>query len=90
MVALSATNLVLKANSVAATHLSGRIVPQSGNDLAVMGKLFSQFLNGQNITLQTTGDSVQPGGSNGPVDWLSTAFKTLTLDVILPGEKLEV
>ncbi|KAH9485291.1 hypothetical protein JR316_0002199 [Psilocybe cubensis] len=87
---LSATNLILKANSGATTHLSGRIVPQSDNDLAVMGKLFSQFLNGQNVTLQTTGDSVLAGGSNVPIDWLSTAFKTLTLDVILPGEKLEV
>ncbi|PPQ89568.1 hypothetical protein CVT25_012240 [Psilocybe cyanescens] len=87
---LSATNLVLKASSVAATHLSGRILPQSGDDVAVMGKLFSQFLNGQNVTLQATGNSVQPGGSNDPIEWLSTAFKTLTLDVILPGEKLEV
>ncbi|KAF8972948.1 hypothetical protein BDZ97DRAFT_1691577 [Flammula alnicola] len=87
---LSATNLILKANSVASTHLSGRIVPQSGANLDKMGTLFSQFLNGQNVTLQTTGDSVQPSGSSGTVDWLSTAFKSLTLDVILPGEKLQV
>ncbi|KDR75403.1 hypothetical protein GALMADRAFT_553913 [Galerina marginata CBS 339.88] len=87
---LSATNLVLKANAVAGTHLSGRILPQSGDDLNVMGTLFSQFLNGQNVTLQTTGESVQPTGSTGTVVWLSTAFKTLTLDVVLPGEKLEV
>lgn len=86
--ALSATGLVLKPNAVASTHLSGRIVPQSGDNLAVMGTLFSKFLNGENVTLQTTGESVQPGGAT--VDWLSTAFKTLTLDVILPGEKLAV
>jgi hypothetical protein len=55
-----------------------------------MGTLFSQFLGGEKVTLQTRGDSVQPPGTSGPVDWLSTAFKTLTLDVILPGEKLQV
>ena len=55
-----------------------------------MGTLFSQFLSGENVTLQTRGDSVQPPGASGPVDWLSTAFKTLSLDVILPGEKLQV
>jgi len=55
-----------------------------------MGTLFSQFLGGENVTLQTRGDSVQLPGTSGPVDWLSTAFKTLTLDVILPGEKLQV
>jgi hypothetical protein len=89
-VALSAENLVLKSNSVAQTHLSGRIVPQSGADLDKMGVLFSEFLNGQNVSLQTKGNSVQPPGASGAVDWLSTAFKTLTLDIILPGEKLQV
>ncbi|TFK44582.1 hypothetical protein BDQ12DRAFT_661303 [Crucibulum laeve] len=88
--ALSASNLSLAPNSVTKTHLSGRIVPQSGSNLDVMGKLFSNFLAGQNQTLETRGDSVQPSGSSGPVSWLSTAFKTLALDVILPGEKLQV
>ncbi|KAF8894927.1 hypothetical protein CPB84DRAFT_1848428 [Gymnopilus junonius] len=87
---LSATNVILKANSVTKTHLSGRIVPQAGDSLNTIGTLFSEFLNGQNITLQTTGNSVQPTGSSGPVAWLSTAFKTLTLDVILPGQKFQV
>ncbi|KIM45161.1 hypothetical protein M413DRAFT_332807 [Hebeloma cylindrosporum] len=87
---LSASNLSLRPISITKTHLSGRIVPQSGNDLNAMGTLFSQFLGGENVTLQTRGDSVQPPGANGPVDWLSSAFKTLTLDVILPGEKLQV
>ncbi|KAJ3518119.1 hypothetical protein NLJ89_g70 [Agrocybe chaxingu] len=85
---LAAEGLVLRPGSVVDTHLSGRIVPQSGGDLDVMGELFSGYLNGQNLTLQTKGDSVQ--GANGPVEWLSTAFKTLTIDVILPGEKLQV
>jgi len=47
-------------------------------------------LSGENVTLQTRGDSVQPPGASGPVDWLSAAFKTLTLDVVLPGEKRQV
>ncbi|KAF9007982.1 hypothetical protein BDQ17DRAFT_1388900 [Cyathus striatus] len=87
---LSTTNLSLQASSVTKTHLSGRIIPQANSDLATMGKLFSSFLAGENQTLETQGDSVQPSGSNGPVDWLSTAFKTLRLDVTLPGEKIDV
>jgi len=88
--ALSASNLSLNPISVSKTHLSGRIVPQNGSNLNVIGTLFSQFLSGENVTLRTRGDSVQPPGASGPVDWLSAAFKTLTLDVILPGEKLQV
>lgn len=88
--ALSGSNLFLAANSQTKTHLSGRIVPQSGADLANLGVLFSKFLAGENQTLVTKGDSVQPAGSSGPVAWLSDAFKTLTLDVILPGQKFDV
>ncbi|PPQ99716.1 hypothetical protein CVT24_009699 [Panaeolus cyanescens] len=87
---LSASNLVLAANADTKTQLSGRIVPQSPEDLQVIGTLFSKFLNGENVTLQTVGDSVFPTGSSTPVQWLSTAFKTLSLDVILPGQKLQV
>ncbi|KAF9047294.1 hypothetical protein BJ165DRAFT_1464966 [Panaeolus papilionaceus] len=87
---LSASKLVLAANADTTTHLSGRIVPQSGDDLQVIGTLFSKFLNGENVTLQTVGDSVVPTGSSTPVQWLSTAFKTLSLDVVLPGQKLQV
>ena len=59
-------------------------MPKSGSDLNAVGKLFSQFLAGQNQTLSVQGDSVQPTGT-GAVGWLSSAFKTLTLQVILPG-----
>lgn len=89
-IALATNNLTLEAQAVAKAHLSGRIVPQSGDDLAVIGELFSQFLAGQNTTLQTRGDSVQPPGADGPVTWLNTAFKTLSLDVVLPGQKFNV
>lgn len=75
---------------MASTHLSGRIVPQSGGGLDKIGTLFSKYLSGENITLQTTGESVQPSGPSGTIDWLTAAFKTLTLDIILPGQKLQV
>jgi len=87
---LSGKNLFLAASSQTKSHLSGRMQPQSGKDLDNLGILFSKFLAGENQTLTTKGYSVQPDGSNGPVEWLSTAFKTLSLEVILPGQKFDV
>lgn len=92
------------------SHLSGRIIPQSGSDLDNIGVLFSNFLAGQNQTLTVQGTSVQPvlfssqpskffiltfvslfqSGSSEPVAWLSAAFKTLTLEVILPGQTFTI
>lgn len=86
---LSTTSLALAPESVTNAHLSGRITPKSGSDLNVIGKLFSQFLAGQNQTLSVRGDSVQPTGT-GVVGWLSSAFKTLTLQVILPGHVFQI
>lgn len=63
---------------------------QTGTDLDILGELFSDFLSGQNLTLVTKGDSVQPPGSSQPVDWLTTAFQSLALEVILSGEKLQI
>ena len=77
-------------DSTTQAQLVGRIVPQSGSDLQVIGSLFSQFLAGTNVTLVAKGDSVQPSGSSQPVSWLSSAFQTLSLNVILPGQKLQV
>ena len=65
-------------------------MPQSDSDLEAIGQLFSQFLMGHNSTLTTKGDSVQPPGADGPITWLSTAFQTLTLDIILPGQQFDV
>jgi len=45
---------------------------------------------GHNSTLATKGDSVQPPGADGPVSWLSAAFQTLTLNIILPGQQFGV
>ncbi|KAJ3868577.1 hypothetical protein EV359DRAFT_77557 [Lentinula novae-zelandiae] len=83
-------DLVLSADATTTTHLSGRIIPQSGSDLNIIGQLFSNYLAGDNLTLVAKGVSVQPPGSSSTVSWLSTAFATLALDVILPGEKLDV
>jgi hypothetical protein len=84
MVALSTTSLTLAPLSLTKAHLSGRITPNSGGELVAIGKLLSQFLTGQNQTLSVQGVFVQPSGTNS-VGWLSSAFKTLTLQVILPG-----
>lgn len=88
-VALSTTSLALPPESVTRAHLSGRITPKSGDELAAIGKLFTQFLAGQNQTLSVQGNFVQPSGT-AAVDWLSNAFKTLTLQVTLPGHIYQV
>jgi hypothetical protein len=88
--ALTGTNLFLAASSVTTEHLNGRIVPQSGSDLDTIGVLFSNFLAGKNQTLKVQGDSVDPSGQGQTVSWLSTAFKTLTLEVTLPGQTFKV
>ena len=88
--ALSGKNFFLAPETTTNLHLSGRITPKSGDDLDVMGELFTNYLHAENQTLTVQGESVQPSGSNGPVGWLSTAFKTLTLKVTLPGERFDV
>ncbi|KAG6878541.1 hypothetical protein C0993_004439 [Termitomyces sp. T159_Od127] len=85
--ALSGNDLFLAPGAKTTSHLSGRMLPQTGKDLDNMGILFSNFLAGKDQTLITKGDSVQPSGSDGPVTWLSTAFKSLSLEVTLPGQK---
>ncbi|KAF9071074.1 hypothetical protein BDP27DRAFT_1419362 [Rhodocollybia butyracea] len=87
---LVANDLFLAPDSDTTTGLTGRIVPQSGSDLDTIGQLFSAFLAGENSTLVVKGVSVQPTGSSGTVTWLSNAFTTLSLDVILPGQMFEV
>ncbi|KAL5507074.1 hypothetical protein ACEPAH_6530 [Sanghuangporus vaninii] len=86
---LTADGLTLQPESTVTEHLTGRIVPQSGSDLENIGSLFSNYLAGENQTLSVVGDSVRPSGSD-EVTWLSTAFKTLTLPVILPGQKFTI
>ncbi|TBU46075.1 hypothetical protein BD309DRAFT_663805 [Dichomitus squalens] len=87
---LSGQNAFLAPQTVSNLHLSGRITPKTGNDLEVIGELFTNYLHAQNQTLAVQGESVQPTGSNAPVGWLSTAFKTLTLEVTLPGQSFDI
>ncbi|KAG1896026.1 uncharacterized protein F5891DRAFT_1165745 [Suillus fuscotomentosus] len=87
---LTASDLILPPESSVTSHLSGQMIPQSGSGLSTISKLFSEYLAADNIMLNVQGDTVQPPGANGPVTWLSTAFKTLTLDVILPGKKFDI
>jgi len=88
--ALLGSNLFLAADTTTKTHLTGRIIPQSGSDLDTIGALFSQYLQGDNITLIAQGDSVVPTGSTTPISWLSGAFKTLSLSITLPGQRYTV
>ncbi|CAO1639236.1 unnamed protein product [Sympodiomycopsis kandeliae] len=93
---ISATNLFLApkpqngqpgvANTLA--HTTGQIQDQTGDtgDLKNLGILFSQFLAGQNSTLQLRGVSViSPASGGQPVSWLTQAFKRFQTDAILPG-----
>ncbi|KAE9401586.1 hypothetical protein BT96DRAFT_918717 [Gymnopus androsaceus JB14] len=83
-------DLFLAANSDTTVDLSGRIIPQSGSDIDTIGQLFSEYLAGDNITLVAQGVSVQPPGTSENVTWLSSAFTTLALDVILQGQQFDV
>lgn len=87
---MTATDLVLPPEGQVTSHLAGRMVPQSGDGLNVIGQLFSEYLAADNITLSVKGESVQPTGASSPVTWLSDAFQTLTLAVTLPGQKYNV
>jgi hypothetical protein len=86
---LQGTNLALAPESTTTEHLTGRIIPQSGDALNTIGVLFSNFLAGVNQTLNVKGSFVKPDGSNS-VTWLSTAFQTLELDVTLPGQIFQI
>lgn len=81
------SGLTLPPKSITALPLTGTILATTSQpNLNALGVLFSQFLAGKNSTLQVTGNSVvSPAQPGSPVTWLSAAFKTLTLDVNLPG-----
>ncbi|TKY86943.1 hypothetical protein EX895_004231 [Sporisorium graminicola] len=80
------TDLFLPAKATSNATLEGAITAKSGNDLKNTGILFSNFLQGKTQIIQVRGDSVVTrANGNQPVRWLSAAFRTLTLDVALPG-----
>ncbi|KAI8372839.1 uncharacterized protein BYT42DRAFT_578204 [Radiomyces spectabilis] len=65
--------------------MQGRLVPQDSADgLAAVTEVFDNFLNASSSIMAVKG--VSGSGPNGEVSWLSTAFKTLTIEnVVLPG-----
>ena len=85
---VTGTNLFLALLSTTREPLSGRIIQRTSQaDAATLGVLFSRFLGGYNQTLDVVGQSVvTQANGNQPVDWLSAAFQTLHLAVILPGQ----
>lgn len=84
-------NLFLAAKATTMVTLYGQVTHKSGQDLINTGMLFSDFLQGKNSTLQVTGESVvTKANGNKPVGWLTTAFRTLTIDVILPGHIYQI
>lgn len=86
------TNLFLAAKTTTAVTLNGFITHRDSQKAAdVTGQLFSQYLQGKNSSLEIKGDSVvTKANGNKPVGWLTAAFKTLTLNVILPGHIYQV
>lgn len=85
-------NVVLPPKSVTALPLTGTILKtDSPANLKALGDLFSSFLAGNASILQVTGNEVvSPAQPGSPVKWLSAAFKTLTLDVSLPGHVYDI
>ncbi|KAE8231424.1 hypothetical protein CF326_g3562 [Tilletia indica] len=84
---VASNNLNLAAMSETNTTLNGEIQKQSGEGLKNLGILFSQYLAGNDSTLQVKGVSViSTAQPNSPVSWLSAAFKQLTLNVVLRGQ----
>ncbi|SPO24995.1 probable conserved hypothetical Ustilago-specific protein [Ustilago trichophora] len=85
------TNLFLAALATTNTTLEGSITAKSGRDLQNTGILFTNFLQGKTQILQVKGVSVvTQANGNQPVNWLSAAFRTLTLDVALPGRIYQI
>lgn len=89
---VSANGLTLAPKATTNATLEGTIVEQrSQNNLNSLGRLFSQFLADADQVLQVRGKEViSPAQPDSPVDWLSSAFKQLTLNVVLPGQRYEI
>lgn len=84
---VSGNGLTLPPKTTTELPLKGTIIYRDDEaGTAALGEVFSMFLLGENVPLTVTGDSViTPAQPNRPVSWLSAAFKTLVLNVTLPG-----
>ncbi|KAG0746078.1 hypothetical protein G6F33_006884 [Rhizopus arrhizus] len=83
---LSATgNVTFSPKATSAITMKGRLVPQEpGEGINAITQVFGNYLANKNTTLTVKG--VSGSGPRGEVSWLSTAFKTLTIEnVVLPG-----
>lgn len=84
-------NLFLAPAGTTSTLLKGQLVRQtSQRGLDNLGVLFSEFLQGHNVSLVVQGLEVETPYQAGPVRWLSDAFATLSLDVALEGQAYQV
>ncbi|KAK0546638.1 hypothetical protein OC846_005187, partial [Tilletia horrida] len=88
---ITANDLFLLASATTNTTLTGRINKQSGDGLKNLGILFSQYLAGNDSSLQVHGKNVfsdqQPGSA---IKWLTPGFSKLVLDVTLPGHVYKI
>ncbi|KAL1915656.1 uncharacterized protein VTP21DRAFT_6415 [Calcarisporiella thermophila] len=82
---VAANNQLIDGNAVNQVTLEGRIIPQAqGSDaMKAVEEMFNNYLHGIDTPLGVIGTAVV--GPQGPVEWLSNAFKTLKLDVTLPA-----
>ncbi|CEG74411.1 hypothetical protein RMATCC62417_09637 [Rhizopus microsporus] len=79
-------NAIFPPRGSSPMSMQGSLISQKNNPagIAAVTKVFENYLNASSSVLSVKG--VSGSGPNGEVGWLSTAFKTLTIDnVVLPG-----
>ena len=89
---IHSNNLFIGAHTTTSATLHGFITRKDSDaDRDITGDLFSNYLQGKNKTLAIKGDSVVTrANGNKPVKWLTAAFKSLTLKVVLPGKIYDI
>ncbi|CAG8555047.1 18324_t:CDS:2, partial [Racocetra fulgida] len=78
---VSVDGFVLQPNGDSNLKLKGRLIPQSGDGLQVIQKIFNEFLAEQEIPLLTQGTGTKP-----PISWMLSAFKSLKISSVLPAQ----
>ncbi|KAI8070949.1 hypothetical protein BC940DRAFT_345179 [Gongronella butleri] len=70
-------------------NMTGRLIPQKSQEgLDAVTKVFENYLAAQDSLVDVKGDSAS--GPAGQVQWLTNAFKTLTINnVVMPGPKVK-
>ncbi|KAK4514796.1 uncharacterized protein ATC70_002401 [Mucor velutinosus] len=71
--------------SSSSMKMKGRLIPQDTKEgIIAITTVFGHYLAGMSSNLTIKG--VSGSGSNGPVSWLTSAFKTINIEnVVLPG-----